>query len=602
MLNPNNDRLDYGQVLAPPAGYKFDFAVATTYSLDLDALVGACIALGLSEETDSDLMQNPICLLEALRSTEDKLTLFCEAGQIHIPGNVTALYILLEKMVFQVVTAKKKGITSYPSFHPKFWMIRYKSDCGEPLFRLIVLSRNLTFDRSWDVTFYMDGVKGKETDKNIPLEDFLTYLTKQLPASDVGKEKNKKIKALIRELHTVQFSTGMKEFYDYEFIPNGVKRQSGGFYSIQDQPLFNDTFHEALIISPFLSNDIIKDFNNRNTNIEKPEMLLITRAMSLERLKPDDCNHFNIYTMKDAVIDGESAISEEQEIYQKQDIHAKTFMIRKYANTDLYVGSLNASHNAVYGNIEVMLRLKSKNRYLNLNQLKDELFKGDEFGVDNPFQPAKLPTDGVVEADPMSELDIAIKEISRLAPYAVISTNGEFYDISVHFGVYECDLDITVCPLLSKTVKRYSENVLFKKLSLSNLSEFYILMVREGDNRLKRVIKINTEGMPENREKEVISSVVSNEQSFYRYIAFLLGDDYILSALESNNINGVSRSGITTKVGMQMPVIYEKMLQTAACAPERLKNIDNLINAISEDGIIPEGFKELYNTFKRVVK
>ena len=39
MLNPNNDRLDYGQVLAPPVNYKLDFAIGTTYSLDLDAVV-----------------------------------------------------------------------------------------------------------------------------------------------------------------------------------------------------------------------------------------------------------------------------------------------------------------------------------------------------------------------------------------------------------------------------------------------------------------------------------------------------------------------------------------------------------------------------------
>ena len=104
MLNPNNDRLDYGQVLAPPDGYTLDFAIGTTYSLDLDALVGACIALGLSEETDSDLMKNPICLLEALRATGDKVALFCEGGQIYTPNNITSLYILLEKMVFQVST------------------------------------------------------------------------------------------------------------------------------------------------------------------------------------------------------------------------------------------------------------------------------------------------------------------------------------------------------------------------------------------------------------------------------------------------------------------------------------------------------------------
>ena len=60
MLNPGNDRLDYGSILTAPAGYELDFAVGTTYSLDLDALIGASFALGLSEETDSELMNNPV--------------------------------------------------------------------------------------------------------------------------------------------------------------------------------------------------------------------------------------------------------------------------------------------------------------------------------------------------------------------------------------------------------------------------------------------------------------------------------------------------------------------------------------------------------------
>ena len=91
MFNPNNDRLDFGQILAPPADYDLDFAVGTTYSLDLDALVGASLAMGLSEETDSELLKNPVCLLEALRGTGDKVALFCEGGQIHVPNKVTPL-------------------------------------------------------------------------------------------------------------------------------------------------------------------------------------------------------------------------------------------------------------------------------------------------------------------------------------------------------------------------------------------------------------------------------------------------------------------------------------------------------------------------------
>ena len=46
MLNPSNDRLDYGNILSAPKDYELDFAIGTTYSLDLDSLVGASIALG----------------------------------------------------------------------------------------------------------------------------------------------------------------------------------------------------------------------------------------------------------------------------------------------------------------------------------------------------------------------------------------------------------------------------------------------------------------------------------------------------------------------------------------------------------------------------
>ena len=294
MLNPNNDRLDYGQVLAPPVNYKLDFAIGTTYSLDLDALVGACIALGLAEETDSDLMKNPVCLLEALRATGDKVALFCEGGQIHLPGNVTSLYILLEKMVFPVTTAKRKGVAKYPSFHPKFWLIRYVDEKNNYLYRVVVLSRNLTFDRSWDVTFCMDGKKkSTETVKNNPVGDFISYLIKQLPETDYAAEKQKKMKSVIRELKNVEFSLDSKEFTDFDFIPFGIGNQ----YGSNQKPLYTlleDSFHEAFIMSPFLSSGIIKNFNERSKYMDHAEYVLITRASELGKLKPSDCSNFEI--------------------------------------------------------------------------------------------------------------------------------------------------------------------------------------------------------------------------------------------------------------------------------------------------------------------
>ena len=606
MLNPNNDRLDYGQILAPPADYSLDFAVGTTYSLDLDALVGANLALGLSEETDSVLLNNPVCLLEALRSTGDKVALFSEGGQIHIPNKVTSLYILLEKIVFTVNTPKHRGISAYPSFHPKFWIIRFKNNIGQFLYRVIILSRNLTFDRSWDVTYYMDG-KPSDTRsaKNQPLCDFLQFLLNCLPSDENGKIKAKGIRSLIKELPFVSFEPGEKEFYDYEFIPIGVKKAESGFYQITDKPLFTDTFHEILIISPFLTGSVLRDFNNRNVRslIEAQKYVLITREMSLGKLKPEDVSLFRIYTMKDAVVDGESSISEGAFEAQKQDIHAKVFMIRKHSDSDLYIGSMNASHNAIHGNIEFMLLLRSKNRYLNIDKLTADLF-GSEKEEDNPFQEMTLQNAIIDEDDTKkNSFESIIKAINRSGPKAnVIEQTDAMYSVRVYFDTIDTHgFSVVISPLLSKQSAEYNSVILFEEMHITQLSEFYSITVSDGETSIERVLIIPTSGLPEDREKAVITSVISDKEYFYRYIAFLLGDNSILSTVEGNKVFG---DGISNQIRQpyQIPALYEKMLQTAANAPEKFKGIEYLMKTISEDGVIPEDFKELYETFKKAVK
>jgi hypothetical protein len=609
MLNPIENRLDYGKILTPPEGFYLDFAVGATYSLNLDALVGVCLALGLSEETDSVLMNNPICLLEALRSTGDKIALFCEGGQIHMPDTPTPLFILLEKMVFSIAMPKRSGIAAYPSFHPKFWLIRYANETKEYVYRVIVLSRNLTFDRSWDISYYMDGrLRKSASDKNEPLCDFLRFLAKQTSADESGKNKAKEIRALIRELSYVHFEPPEKEFYDYEFVPGGIKKSSGVYYRFEKTELFTDTFHEILIISPFLSSSIIKDFNDRNVGspIQGSRYILITRGMSLERLKLEDVDNFRIYTMKDSVIDGECAISEEKTEAKKQDIHAKLFMKRKHSDSSLYLGSLNASHNAVYGNVELMLRLDAKNRYLSMDKLTASLFGEDE--QDNPFQEETLQNAIIdIDDDETNNLHAVIKEINRSNPSAFVKENVQkdtekLFSVTVNLlSVDTGDFKVRVKPLFSNKTAALAEKILFTDLQLTQLSEFYAISVSDNKNTVERIIMIPTRGIPENRENAVVSHFVNNEKNFYRYIAFLLGDDPIVSALEVGVAegDGQSKPGSTT---YGIPALYEKMLQTAANNPKKFKDIEHLMKAVSEDGIIPEDFKKLYDTFKKAVK
>ena len=279
-------------------------------------------------------------------------------------------------------------------------------------------------------------------------------------------------------------------------------------------------------------------------------------------------------------------------------------MIRKYSNSDLYLGSLNASHNAVHGNVEFMIRLRAKNRYLNLDKLTAALFGGETDGSDNPFQEVTLQNAIIVEEDERTNaLNAVIKDISRSNPKAYAKQeDDEYYSISVHVG--ECDTKnycISMHPLLSKRSESFGENILFSRLTMTQLSEFYVISVSDGEQTIERVLIIPTDGLPEDREKAVVSSIVSNRDCFYRYIAFLLGDDAILSVLEANTATG-DADGVFNRQSYHVPALYEKMLQTAAIAPEKFKGIEYLMKTISEDGIIPEDFKKLYETFKKAVR
>lgn len=111
MFRPAEDRLDYASILVPPAGYKCEFAIGTTYSLDLEALIGVPLALFLGEEMDGTLLENPVYVLEALRKSADRFVLFCEGGQIKVPNKANPVFALLESSIFEVVLKKRGPFT-----------------------------------------------------------------------------------------------------------------------------------------------------------------------------------------------------------------------------------------------------------------------------------------------------------------------------------------------------------------------------------------------------------------------------------------------------------------------------------------------------------
>ena len=541
----NCDRTDYNIILMPPDGYKLDKAIGTTYSLDLEALTAVAICLGLSEETDSKLMQNPISMLNALQKVSDKIILFCEAGQIKVPSKPTALSILLEKMVVEVALPKDRQLGRYPAFHPKTWVLSYVNKDGDKKYRFVVMSRNLTFDRSWDVSFSMDSSRMvRQKKKTKPIINFLDFLSGSVSnnVKDAGKKRTL-IRNMQVELADVSFSLDSKEFGEnFEILPLGIGKNT---YQMSEDVLFctdrnsaDSTFHELVVMSPFLSESVIADFNIAERGLSDSKRTLITRRSELSKLKAMDTENFTIYVLKDEIVDGEDAISDVMTDKMKQDIHAKIYIRRKYADVDLYLGSMNASYSANNKIVELMLWLATKNNYLNGEKFLKDIFCGPADDVKNPFEKVTV-MDAVqdIDGDNKNALEQKIKELCRAKRKATITEdNYGKYKVTVEFPGVTSDKTIMVSPFNSKQKHTLCEKIEFTELEILQLSEFYELTAKEGEDEIHRIIMIPTIGFPEDRESAVVNSIVKDRASFVEYIAFVLGDDYLASMLEKKQI------------------------------------------------------------------
>lgn len=606
--NDSKDRVHYGDLLLPPEGYVLNFAVGTTYSLDLESLTAVCLALGLSEETDGLLLQNTVSMLNAVQKVSEKLLIFCEAGQIKMPGKPSALSLLLEKMIVPVALPKARGINHYPAFHPKTWVLQYVNAKGDYHYRFAVLSRNLTFDRSWDISFAMDSSKiAKTPEKTKPIINYLDFLRNQIRSERVRDARTKRsaIRKLQDALDGVSFTTDTKEFGDdFEIMPLGI---GAGGYNMNKDPLFCQTqwmadysFHELVVFSPFISGSLIEYWNNEKHSLTDTTRTLITRKSELSKITTDQSSRFQIYTLKDDIVDGEEAVSDESAEKQKQDIHAKIYLRRKYSDVDLYLGSMNATYSAVNKNVEMMIRLRTKNRYYNGAQFLWDLFCGAPDNKQNPFALTDVTE---AKADPQQEtatqLEQIVKAVCRLPMKASVTQQNDKYDISLEVGGQIPEGEIYITPF-RRNVPLPLENIMsFPQLDILQVSEFYMVRVVSGDMTVERIIMIPTTGIPEERENAVVNSVVKDKRTFAEYVAFVLGDSYLLSMMEERSLTSGGSWG-SSKDGL--PALYEKMLKTALEEPERLSEIGYLLQMITQKDIIPDEFRELYETFKKTLR
>jgi hypothetical protein len=592
MFKPNLDRLDYGELMAPPDGYRLSRAVGTTYSLDLDTLLGIPVALSFSHSVEVSQSRDRIYILEALRRSIESVKVYCQKGKISVPNKQYALYALLEKMITQV------NVDPF-SFHPKIWILRYshEQNAKNIIYRLIVLSRNITFDRSWDVSLCVDGVIGtRKVQSNEPLVDFVKYLTEQDDFEDSQQ--------FMKELHKVNFDLtgkGKKSFESLEFLPIGIPNR------IEYRDLLENECSKLFIISPFLTEQTLQKIHRLNKGGKKT--ILFSREGELRNIKPSSFEGISSYHLKENIVEGETLIQDEESNFQEQDIHAKVYIRENSNQTEMFLGSANCSYNAFHGNVEFLAKLTAGTKHFKVEDVLSELLPEDEnsqyFQEYLPIQPK---TEVDEEAQIKKQFDQKLRDLCQLPMEGQVEEKeNSNYDLIFNttgtdtlFEIY-----IEVHPLTTPGLKQpFQSHLKFKNIEEQWITRFFVFECSYKGLTDRILLKIPVSNMPPNREKNILKAIISNTQAFLAYMNFLLGDgsmiDFLeaqLQSLDKEQSTGNSRNPFISK-GM-----FEKMLKAAAKEPHKLRSIGEVIEFFSEEEeIIPEDFKKLYSEFEHFSK
>ncbi len=591
MLDCRGDRLDYGKQLAPPSGFEFDRAVAVTYSVDLQTLLSIPIALYYSQTFEGDISEARVELLDAIRRFSDKVVVYHQKGRLHVPEKTNWLFAYLEESLASILPD-----SAFSSFHPKIWLVRYRcKDEKEPAYyRMLVLSRNLTFDRSWDVAVSLDGRPGASPpDRNRPLIDFLGWLNRQRPfkwAADWS-----------RELASVSFECP-DPFHTLRFHPIGID-------GYKDNPMEKEEAYRTLVISPFLHAKAIQTLSQNASQ----RFDLFSEAHALQMIDLGVSKALQPYALKNEVIDGESheAAEDGNPAIQKQHLHAKVFIFQK-ANGQChwFLGSANATEAAFRRNVEFMVELQTDHHRAKPAKIVSQLAGPDGPEPFEAFVPGKIETDEDAE-----HLEVELRRFEHAllgCPMSGIITAGaepEAYDLEIEFEVPDfpkrLGLSVGIRPFgievpLAELAPASRQTLRFAGIGEVHLSRFVEFRIQAKDLPPRRfLVKIPIHGLPRERLDRIFRRIIDSEDKFFQYLRLLLSVEITKSALIRVSKNQERKGSLDIVTFFDAP-LYEQLLVAASRHPSKLLEVDRVVQVLSRDApeVIPGGFLAFWEAFR----
>lgn len=593
MFDVKRDRHNYGNLLSPPEGFTLDKAIGTTYSLDLYALLALPIAMIYSKSMEGEFTHNRYDVLHAIRECGDKIDLFCQKGNIKVPKNYNNMIAFMEDAVIEVELPKPNA-----AFHSKLWVLKFISDT-ETIYRLIVLSRNLTFNRSWDVSYYADGrpAKKQNTQSNklsLFLSSIYEYTGRHVP------------KDFLSELSRVNFDLP-EGFHDWDVFP------IQNFTELRDtlsNPMPSVVCKEMLVVSPFLDLHFLTQLKRNSKRLS-----FLSRQEELDKAKASSLKGIDYYVINDAIADGENRIDTENEQPRFQNIHAKMFVCNYDDYTDWYLGSANATSPAVNSGVELLVKVSSEIRTKRLPAFKKYIL-GEDNQYFIPYVPIEIEVDEK-EQELEDLLRVFMYELSLLKfkGHCVANQANDNYKVEVDLQCSELVSSefMLDCRMIHHGEKSWkpiklgvASKLEFENISLLNLSKYIVLRVQHKNETIDRkllVVKLDVE-LPKERNDVIFNRIIDNQSKFYEYLQFVLdpGASTASVFIERNTSASEEAERLGSILGVGSS-IYESLLLAASRTPHKLKEIDKIVTSIEKQNkAIVFDFMSMWKVFKEFMQ
>lgn len=573
MLAPD-DRSVLLDLLRPSPDSVLDVAVATTFTLDLDAALVAPLAFA---SFDSAGPGDPIAALEAIRSVASRLTVFCQAGEMRVPSKGSDLFEFLGSVVYEVNRPRAGAL-----FHPKLWLLRYAGEDRESV-RLLVPTRNLTNDASWDAVLRLDGTpEGGPLAKNRPLVDLVSWCMEHTTL-EIDANRRAGIESLSETVRRTRWESP-EGVNDIVFHALGLSRRP--------RPDFSGRRH--LVISPYVNADGLAIV------APSPNAVVVARPDQLELLPTELVEGIDCRWITSVGGDDDPAAP------SLGDLHAKVVVTERAHRAHLFVGSANATAAAYGGNIEVLVELSGGPATLGIDAVLGDLAK-----VLEPcqIQGGKQPT----EAD---ELRRALDDLLRNAAVAQL----ELRAVEDGDTCFRVELTSRQPLLPASHVGRGTVELLsrrgyaievpageaidanFTAVPLADVTPFVVLHLelRGATQHVEgaTVIRARLHGDPPGRLDALIARLVNSPAKFLRFLFLLLGlangavPPWFQHATDEAT-DGPGDQHRELELG-----VFEALTRALVANPAALDDLGHLVEHLraSEAGLatLPEGFDELW--------